>query len=147
MGRNNTDIKISTTKKLKMASETSDWIVLGETIKFTANLQKSPNPEFLPLFPDKSSDQEEFLMTLEAQIDNTQIPWLQTIKNENVEFWSFWTNLDLWVDVRGRKYKMLQLKWTNWSSKMKRSTFLLSCMTPKPNFPTPYPSKAPEHLE
>ena len=69
-----------------MASETSDWIVLGETIKFTANLQKSPTPEFLPLFPDKTSDQEEFLMTLEAQIDNTQIPWLQTIKNENVEF-------------------------------------------------------------
>ena len=69
----------------------SEWVVLdlsektGETIKFTANLQKSTK-ESLPLFPNKKPDQDEFLMTLVAEIDNKQIPWLQNIKNENVEF-------------------------------------------------------------
>ena len=68
-----------------MASNSSDWIILGETLQFSAKLQKSNN-EVVSLFPDKNKGEEEYLMTLNAEIANSKIPWLQEIKDENVEF-------------------------------------------------------------
>ena len=81
------------------------WIDLGHVIDFAVTLHKSDSGDNVQLFPGKASTQDEYLMTLKAEINNEKLPWLKDVRDEKVEFLVI---LDKSGSMDGRPWRQVQ---------------------------------------